>query len=471
MAESPSLHDAPPLPDPFCFGNCELHVADRQLRVDGSAVPLGGRAFDLLVVLAARRDRLVSKSELLDLVWPGLIVEENNLQVHVSALRRLLGLQAIATVPGRGYRFTPNAQPVVTPATQPGARRAPVAAGTVPSAAAPARLLVADDNKVNRLLLARSLELLGYQVVSVDNGRAALEKLRRERLDLLLLDLEMPELDGFGLLEQMAADAELCDLPVIVTSSLEGVAQVARCIELGADDYLRKPVNPVLLKARVGASLEKKRLRDEQKDMLRRLSGGTGAPMVPTGSPRGARVPATLLCVGVQELQALSQQAAPEAVFEMLDAWMTLMREAIDGGNGVITQLGADRLTAIFGAPLAPPRGGDAALGAVRAALDMLEMSELFNAERRGAGLAPVTTAIGIATGEAVVGWIGRLQQVVFGSLGAPVQAAAALQARAASVGATILLDGPTQAAVRERVSTTRLAGDGADAAFIVQTG
>lgn len=471
MAERPSLHDAPPLPDPFCFGNCELRVADRQLLIDGAAVALGGRAFDLLAALAARRDRLVSKAELLDLVWPGLIVEENNLQVHVSALRRLLGLQAIATVPGRGYRFTPNAQSIVASSAPASARRTPAGPATAPPSAGPARLLVADDNKVNRLLLARSLELLGYQVVSVDNGLAALEKLRKERLDLLLLDLEMPELDGFGLLEQMAADAELRDLPVIVTSSLEGVAQVARCIELGADDYLRKPVNPVLLKARVGASLEKKRLRDEQKEMLRRLSGGINAPMVPASAPGGARVPATLLCVGVQELERLSQQAAPEAVFEMLDAWMTLMREAIDGGNGVITQLGADRLTALFGAPLAPPRGGDAALGAVRAALDMLEMSELFNAERRAAGLTPVTTAVGIATGEAVVGWIGRLQQVVFGSLGAPVQAAAALQAHAAAVGATILLDGPTQAAVRERVSTMPLEGGGADTVFVVQTG
>ena len=124
--------------------------------------------------------------------------------------------------------------------------------------------MVADDNKVYRLLLGRTLELQGHQVSSADNGRRALEMLRSERFDLLLLDLEMPEIDGFAVLEQLAADAELRDLPVIVTSSLEGVAHVARCIELGADDYLHKPVNPVLLKARVGSSLEKKRLRDQQ---------------------------------------------------------------------------------------------------------------------------------------------------------------------------------------------------------------
>ena len=95
-----------------------------------------------------------------------------------------------------------------------------------------ARLLVADDNKVDRLLLSRSLELQGHRVASAENGRVALEMLRREAFDLLLLDMEMPEMTGFQVLEQMAADAQLRDLPVIVTCSLEGVAHVARPIEL-----------------------------------------------------------------------------------------------------------------------------------------------------------------------------------------------------------------------------------------------
>jgi len=124
---------------------------------------------------------------------------------------------------------------------------------------APARLLVADDNKVNRLLLTRSLELQGHTVASAPNGRVALEMLRDGAFDLLLLDMEMPEMNGFEVLEQLAADGGLRDLPVIVTSSLEGLGNVVRCIELGAEDYLAKPVNAVLLKARIGASLEKKR--------------------------------------------------------------------------------------------------------------------------------------------------------------------------------------------------------------------
>jgi DNA-binding winged helix-turn-helix (wHTH) protein len=88
------------------FGRFEVRPDERQLLVDGAAAPLGSRAFDLLIALVERRDRVVGKNELLDLVWPGMVVEENNLQVQVNTLRKLLGPQAIATVPGRGYRFT-----------------------------------------------------------------------------------------------------------------------------------------------------------------------------------------------------------------------------------------------------------------------------------------------------------------------------------------------------------------------------
>ncbi|NRF71816.1 winged helix-turn-helix domain-containing protein [Aquincola sp. S2] len=101
--------------DRWCFGRFELRPTERQLLADGAPTPLGARAFDLLLALHARRDRTVPKSELMDVVWPGLIVEENNLQVQVSALRKLLGPQAIATIPGRGYRFAMAPAPATTP--------------------------------------------------------------------------------------------------------------------------------------------------------------------------------------------------------------------------------------------------------------------------------------------------------------------------------------------------------------------
>lgn len=101
--------------EPYLFGRFTVRPDQRQLLVDGVPATLGARAFDLLLALIERRERLVTKSELLDLVWPGVAVEENNLQVHVSALRKLLGPQAIATIPGRGYRFTLPPDTIVPP--------------------------------------------------------------------------------------------------------------------------------------------------------------------------------------------------------------------------------------------------------------------------------------------------------------------------------------------------------------------
>jgi TolB-like protein/Flp pilus assembly protein TadD len=112
--------------DTHRFGRFELRPAQRQLWVDGAKVPLGARAFDVLMALVERRDRVAGKQELLDAAWPGLVVEENNLQVQISTLRRILGADAIVTVPGRGYRFTlqPQALPP-QPRTDPKTPAAP----------------------------------------------------------------------------------------------------------------------------------------------------------------------------------------------------------------------------------------------------------------------------------------------------------------------------------------------------------
>ena len=133
-------------------------------------------------------------------------------------------------------------------------------------------LLVVDDNDDNRYTLTRRLAREGYEdVTAVVNGREALEKLQSSPCDLVLLDVMMPDMNGYEVLESMKANPALRDIPVIMISALTEMDSVVRCIELGAEDYLPKPFNPTLLRARVGASLEKKRLRDEVKASLARL--------------------------------------------------------------------------------------------------------------------------------------------------------------------------------------------------------
>src|SRR6187549_3740280 len=206
------------------------------------------------------------------------------------------------------------------------------------------RLLVADDNKVNRLLLTRSLELLGHTVATAANGRVALEMLQREPFDLLLLDMEMPEMDGFTLLEHLGKDARLRDLPVIVTSSLEGIEHVVRCIELGAEDYLPKPVNPVLLKARIGASLEKKRLRDQQKEWMPRFATREVAQDLQESgfALGGKRIRATVMFSDIRGFTGLSETQTPEETIELLNTYYTLMFDAISGHGGIVTLMAAD---------------------------------------------------------------------------------------------------------------------------------
>ena len=138
-------------------------------------------------------------------------------------------------------------------------------------------LLIVDDNKINGDLLARRLERQGHTVTVVDNGRQALEVITTQKFDLVLLDVMMPEMNGYQVLQRLKADATLHDLPVIMLSALDEIDSVVWCIEMGAEDYLPKPFNPVLLRARIGACLEKKRLRDQEVEYLRNVAHITAA--------------------------------------------------------------------------------------------------------------------------------------------------------------------------------------------------
>lgn len=137
--------------------------------------------------------------------------------------------------------------------------------------AAPGHILVVDDHKPNRLKLSLGLKKQGHTVDVAENGRDALDKLRAQPFDLVLLDIMMPEMDGYEVLRQMKNDSTLRAIPVIIISALDEIDSVVKGIELGAEDYLPKSFNPVLLKARVGACLEKKRLRDSEQLYLKGL--------------------------------------------------------------------------------------------------------------------------------------------------------------------------------------------------------
>lgn len=139
------------------------------------------------------------------------------------------------------------------------------------------KVLIVDDNELNRDVLGRHLERQGHTVTSVAGGRAALEAVSTCAFDLVLLDILMPEINGYEVLQRIKEDEATHDLPVIMLSALDELDTVVRCIEMGAEDFLTKPFNSTLLRARTGACLEKKRLRDQEKEYLRHVEEITRA--------------------------------------------------------------------------------------------------------------------------------------------------------------------------------------------------
>ncbi len=319
-----------------------------------------------------------------------------------------------------------------------------------------ARLLVADDNKVNRLLLTRNLELQGHAVAAAENGRVALAMLREQRFDLLLLEMEMPELDGLQVLEALKRDLALRDTHVIVTSSLEGLDNVVRCIELGAEDYLPKPVNPVLLRARISACLEKKRLRDQQKEMLKRFATAeVAADLEQSGfAMESRRVRASVLFCDIRDFTPLAESAPPEESIELLNNYYALMFDAISGQGGVVNAMIGDGLMAVFGAPLPLQRHEERA---VRAALEMIELVGMFSGERVAQGKSPVRIGVGIASGEMIAGYTGTSARATFTCIGNTVNLAARIEQHTKVAGRAILVDKATHDALPPEIATASI--------------
>jgi DNA-binding response OmpR family regulator len=135
----------------------------------------------------------------------------------------------------------------------------------------PGRILAVDDDELNLDLLAQRLTRQGHVVTTASDGEEALGKVAKQTFDLVLLDVMMPRLDGYGTLARLKADEQLRPIPVIMISALDELSSVVRCIEAGAEDYLPKPFNPTLLRARIGACLEKKALHDQELNLYHNL--------------------------------------------------------------------------------------------------------------------------------------------------------------------------------------------------------
>ena len=316
----------------------------------------------------------------------------------------------------------------------------------------PGTILIADDNRVNRLLLARGLEQEGHAVAYAEHGREALELLRQRRFDLLLLDVLMPELDGYEVLAELKEDPHLRDLPVIVTSALDELDSVVRCVEMGAEDYLTKPVNPVLLSARINASLEKKRLRDQQRELISKFATKEVAEdLLTSGFSLGGRyVDASAMFCDIRSFTTISESREPAETIELLNDYYLLMMDAITGEGGIVNQMIGDGLMAIFGAPV--PRD-DHRQAAVLAARQMIELIRLFDEEQAAQGKVQIQIGVGIASGRVVAGYTGTHDRATYTCVGDTVNVAARLESHTKELGRPILIDENTRQGLGEGIA------------------
>src|SRR5262245_6823132 len=260
----------------------------------------------------------------------------------------------------------------------------------------------------------------------------------------MLLEVQMPELAGYQVLAELKADPHLRDLPVVMTSALDELDSVVKCIEMGAEDYLTKPINSVLLQARINASLEKKRLRDQQRELIGKFATTEVAEDLLTSgfSLGGKRAEVSAMFCDIRSFTTIAEARDPAETIELLNDYYTLMMDAINGEGGIVNQMIGDGLMAIFGAPL--PRE-DHRERAVRAAQQMVELIRLFNDEQAARDKARIEIGIGIASGHVVAGYTGTQHRATYTCVGDTVNLAARLESHTKVVGRPILIDENTR--------------------------
>jgi len=341
-----------------------------------------------------------------------------------------------------------------------GGAPAPSAHAAAPAEGAGTRgtILVVDDDENNRDLLARRLIRDGYAARTAPGGAEALASLAAAPVDLVLLDVMMPGIDGYEVLRRLKADPATRDVPVLMISALSELGSVVRCIELGAEDYLPKPFEPVLLRARIGACLEKKRLHDQEEALRRELAEWNRtlegrvqeqvaqverlsrlkrffspqlAELIVTGGAedplRTHRQEITVAFLDLRGFTAFAETSEPEEVMGVLREYHAAMGELILAHEGTLERFTGDGMMVFFNDPTPVP---DPAPRAVRMALAMRERVRELAAGWRRHG-HELGFGIGIAQGYATIGGIGFEGRWDYGAIGTVTNLAARLCAEA----------------------------------------
>jgi len=280
----------------------------------------------------------------------------------------------------------------------------------------PGRVLVVDDNEANRDLLARRVRRMGHTATVAEDGARSLALMRKEPFDLVLLDIMMPQMNGYQVLEHIKSDPNLRHIPVIVISAIDDMDSVVKCIKLGAEDYLSKPFNKVLLEARISNCLEKKWLRDQELLYLKQLQAE---------KERSERLLLSILPMPIAEQLKQGQHTIADSFAEVsvlfadivdftrISAYhspievVSLLNKIFSAFDKLAEQHGVEKIKTIGDAYMVvgglPTPRTDHAEAIAEIALDMLDKIAQFHAETG----EPLSMRIGINTGPVVAGVIG----------------------------------------------------------------
>jgi adenylate cyclase len=318
----------------------------------------------------------------------------------------------------------------------------------------PAKVLVADDNHVNREQLETLLKQHHHEVATAANGREALAALEEDDFDLVLLDLVMPDLNGFQTLERMKADERLRHIPVIMVSGFSDVDHVVTCIAMGADDHLPKPVDHRLLLARMNSCLEKKRLREREFGQFFTPELARHFVRHPELLKQGREADVTILFCDVRGFSRISERLGPDDMVRWLSDVMGTLSECVIQHRGVLVDYIGDELMAMWGAPEEQPNHAELAC---HAAIDILNTLPELN--DRWQHLVPDGTevSIGINSGNARVGNTGSDRKFKYGALGDTVNLASRVQGATKYLRTPLLVTSSTHDRLGDQFKCRRL--------------
>lgn len=331
-----------------------------------------------------------------------------------------------------------------------------------------ATILVVDDDPMNRMLLAGNVRAEGHLTVEADSGETALEILSATKVDVVLLDILMPGLDGFGVLARMKAESALAKIPVIVISGVEGIADIARCIELGAEDFLPKPAARLILRARLNAGLSKVRLEHlEQlrvRDVFSRFLPETVVDQVLNEHGDDLRIGArhltcTVMFNDLRGFTTFAESHGAEDVIEVLNAYLTVMSDTVLEHGGTLVSYLGDGMMSVFGAPVEVDDHADRALAAA------VEMAgprlRAFNQWLCGRVVSTgFRLGVGLHSGPVMSGNVGSPRRMEYAAVGDTTNTAARVESLTKEFGVPVLLTEATADLLRSGHEGIRYVGE-----------